>query len=124
MKRFIRPLLLGALFTAGHSAYAADADPYREAQIQENTSQNPEVAARLYDQFLQHPSNDRSLQADALLHRGLCRSRLGQREDARSDFKKVVQDYSDQSAPYARALSELQSVDAADAETAAKRAPI
>lgn len=85
-------------------------DLYKEAQLQENTARDPEAAISLYEEFLKQPGTDRALQANAYLHLGLCHSKLGHTDLAKSDWKKIVQDYSDQSDSYAEALNELQKV--------------
>jgi tetratricopeptide (TPR) repeat protein len=114
----------GILFSLASVEAHADTpalDLYREAQLQENTSRNPEAAAKLYTEFLQQPGIDRAAQADAYLHLGFCQARLGRREDAKTQWRKVVQEFSDQPEVYSRALSELQAMQIAEQSKAELR---
>ena len=92
------------------SAASSAQDVYKEAQLQESTARNPDEAIRLYEEFLKQPGTDRTTQAGAYLHVGLCESRLGRNDAAKTAWKKVVQDYSDQSDSYAEALNQLQKI--------------
>ena len=83
-------------------------DLLKEAELQETSARDLEAAARLYTEFLEQPGTDRGLQAKAYLHRGLCEFKTGKTDDAKASWKKIVQDYSDQSDSYAEALKQLQ----------------
>jgi len=115
LKKWIRIFGFG-VFCAVRSLWASmpAQDLYKEAQLQENTARNVEAAGRLYEEFLNLPGTDRRTQADAWLHLGLCKERMGQPEEARGAWRKVVQDYSDVSEPYSQALSELQRMQLAE----------
>jgi hypothetical protein len=97
----------------GHAA-PLPADLFKEAQLQENTIRDQEAAIRLYREFLNQPGTDRHLQAQAILHLGICQSRLGRSQEAKEAWKKVVQDYSDQGNVYSEALSQLQQLQVAE----------
>lgn len=107
-------LLILSLCPAAYGAGSAS-DLYQEAQWQENTTRNPEAAIKLYTDLLQRPEASRSLRANAYLHLGLCQEKLGHREEAKTAWKKIVQDYSDQNNPYAEALKQLQTVQTEEA---------
>jgi hypothetical protein len=125
MRRIIRHAGLMLLFgLCVRYAAAAPTDLYREAQIQESSARDLEAASQLYRQFLDQPKTDRALQADAYLHLGDCQAKLGQLESAKTAWKKVVSDYSDQQAPYSQAIARLQEALAAEHNAVVASTPV
>jgi hypothetical protein len=119
--RFLLAAIVVLFISSKARAAAPTLDLYREAQLQENTSRDPEAAAKLYRQFLLQPGIDRTVQADAYLHLGFCQARLGRRDEAKTQWRKVVQEFSDQPDAYSRALSELQAMQIAEQSKAELR---
>lgn len=110
---------VSAAASAGSAEYL-----YKEAMLQETTARDPESAIRLYEQFLKNPGPDRVMQAGAWLHLGLCQAQIGRTEDAKTAWKKVVQDYSDQPDSYAEALKQLQQMQAAEQSKVIMSSPV
>lgn len=102
-----------ALFTISPLlAASSPEDLLKEAQVQETSTRDLERASQLYEQYLKQPATSRAGQATAYLRLGICRIKTGNREQAKTAWKKIIQDYSDQSEAYTEALNQLQKVQA------------
>jgi len=117
-------VILMLCLATGAGAAKVAADIFREAQLQENTVRDLDAAAQFYTDFLKQSGTDRSLQAQAYLHLGLCQAKMGKTEQAKTAWKKIVQDFSDQTGSYSEALSQLQQLQIAERSEVRPSSPI
>ena len=100
----------GAL-VAGPAAAQSGHDLFQQALTQERAYGNLEQAIQLYEQILSDFAEDRALVANALVQLGNTYEKLG-RPDARAAYRRVVDEFADQSQPLAAARQGLAALSA------------
>lgn len=80
---------------------------YQEAVFKETTTRDLASAITLYKEALEQPHVSRDLQSNAYLRLGICYRTLGQNDQAKDVWNKLVQDFTDQPPAYQEAKIHL-----------------
>ena len=120
MKRITMTVVLLSLIALGVGpATAQDGyDLFQQALLKERAEGELEEAIQLYGQIVRDFPADRTLAARALVQMGLCHEKLGSQE-ARNAYRKVVEEYADQSEFVEQARSRLLALTRQPSMTAA-----
>ena len=98
-----------ALLGAPRAAAQTGNDLFQQALVKERADGDVQGAIRIYERIVREFAGDRALAARALVQLGGCHERLGS-EDAQRAYRRVLQDYADQTEMVREARARLAAI--------------